>query len=1362
MRFLENNKRQNYRMQDIGSIRKIFRISGKHMLALCLFLQTVVCHALSTTVASDSQIKFNHLNTGQNIVLSSVFDIAQDSMGAMWFVSWDGVYQYDGYTQERVCKLPQSLKNSQYPFVRIIKIQDGHIWVATSYQIFCWDQRKKTCKEFLCLDTARTRIDCPISAVAFDLEGNMWMGCRNGSVYCCDVATGTLSHKATVSQKGGAVIHQICVSEESLLLATSKGVFELVDKQKGKGGRGADKKWVLRESQKYRPFSRSDVTVLYEDSKKNLWVGTNKGAFFHKAESDDGYWEKISHVDRHILNYGVRSIKEYNDIVFLATEYGLLQYYLQKNSCVWSVAHYNWPWGLSDNSLYCVFIDLEGNVWLGTFNGGVNYISSSMYLFHGYSDIRNQLGGQIVSGITEDSLGNIWFALEDKGFSVWDRKNNTVSNYSADLSGTFKPSNNNVQSIYADRNKIYAGTFAYGMDEIDPQRRTVLNLRPSKSEDSEKFPSVYSFCKISDTLMLVGTFYNLQAFYPLKREFRIIPQVHGKIEAVEKDRNGDIWALSSNYGLYHYGHSSRKWSNVSQGTGYRVQNKNQMFTSMSVCDTAVFIGTAGNGLWFYHKKKHTFEKVPLKEFESSAIFSILSYHQDLWVTTLQSVLQFHPDKGTVTRYTQADGIHTSQFKTNAGYIASDGLMIVGGANGIDCFYPKDIVCRETPPKVMITDFFINNVKESFDNKEERNIAFMNKIELEESQNDIAFVFSSSSYSNISQNRYEYKLYPLEKEWKQTLGTQNTAAYTRLAPGDYTFSVRTVDKHGVWSVPKTIVVHIAPFWWKSWPMKTAYILLAGLLVGSVVYRYRRKKEEERQLFYLKKEQEEYESKINFFTFLTHEIRTPLTLIIGPLNQMLKTKEAQIWHPELEMMNRNAHNLLHLADELLTVQKIENQAYCLQPVQLNLTETIHHVVENFVLVKQNPSISIVENYPDEACWIEFDKDALVKIMTNLMSNALKFAKDRIWVNIEEGRESSFWKLSVADNGPGIALEEQENIFKTFYQSHTEQKKQGFGIGLTLVKKLVDLHQSFITLDSETGKGTRLSIEIRKVNAPACDATAKNVGSVLLPSVTAEADNGNGNPRVLVVEDNQDMQAYIRSVLSGEYEVKVCGNGEEALDEINKASFDLVLSDLMMPKMDGITLCRMLKKRTDTSFIPVVLLTAKTDEQSQREGLSNLADLYITKPFVPDILKLQIGGLLHNRALLQEHYRNEAEIPVKVLCHTSNDEEFLKQLNQLISEHLTDTEFQIDDLIKHFGMSRSQFYQKIKGICGMPPLDYLRIHRLKVAVRLFQKGETHIADVCYKVGFSTPSYFTKRFTQQFGISPSEFIRKMKKDKG
>ncbi len=732
--------------------------------------------------------------------------------------------------------------------------------------------------------------------------------------------------------------------------------------------------------------------------------------------------------------------------------------------------------------------------------------------------------------------------------------------------------------------------------------------------------------------------------------------------------------------------------------------------------------------------------------------------QVLWITTAHGLVRY--DKtGGVHVFTTSNGLNSNQFIQNSIMKASDGRIYVGTANGFNAFDPYQIRTDTVVPIVAITSPESQMANDS------------PEIELTHKDSGVTISFASLSFCAPGKNQYAYMLKGFEKDWNY-VGNQKRATYTNLPAGTYTFMVKGTNNDSVWNEePACMKVVVHPHFLLSTPFIILYTFLAVFIVIAVIMFFIRRSERKynTKVNELKsiKEREVYESKIEFFTMIAHEIRTPVSLIIGPLEKVMK-KTDLLPDPvssDLKMINHNSQRLLYLVNQLLDFRKVEQDGMKMRFLSQPIAPLMKEICDRFEPTITYNGATLIVEYPAEDFTACVDSEAMIKLISNLLTNAGKYTKDTVKLSCEVNpNDPDMFNITVYDNGCGISQEEQTKIFRPFYQ--TAENKPGTGIGLSLVKSITELHGGIISVKSEQGKYTIFTVtlpiyhdtgEVAEEESASIKPAEEEISidDILNPElVEIQAEF---KPRIMIVDDNEEMVNFLSSAFSEYYQIITASDGLEAL-EVLKTHPDVVLivADWMMPNMDGVELCRTVRGNTETSHIPYILLTAKTDDASKVVGMDCGADAYIEKPFSVQYLEACIRNLVGLRAMLRQRYASSPFTPLTAVANNNMDSRFLQEMTDIIEAHFSDSNLSVDFLTEQMGISRSSLYNKIKSLTDKTPNELIQLMRLKKAAQLLSEKQYRINEVCYMVGFNNPSYFSKCFYKQFGMKPGEFTSK------
>lgn len=738
------------------------------------------------------------------------------------------------------------------------------------------------------------------------------------------------------------------------------------------------------------------------------------------------------------------------------------------------------------------------------------------------------------------------------------------------------------------------------------------------------------------------------------------------------------------------------------------------------------------------------------------------------MTTNNGLVCFRPTTGVMKVYTTSNGLLGDQFNYRSSFETEDGTIYLGSIDGFIAFNPKNFSENKFIPSVAITDFFLFG-KEVYAGEPgsplEKSITFSDQLVLQSNQNSFSFRVAALDFQAPKTSRIMYKLEGFDTDWL-TVGESPIVTYSNLRYGDYTFRVKVANSDGVWSDDEvSLGVHILPpFYLSIWAYCVYALLIIGCSLYTVMYFKRRSNSKHRrqmEKFEQEKEREVYHAKIDFFTNVAHEIRTPLTLIKGPLENIILKKQVDAeTREDLNVMKQNTERLLNLTNQLLDFRKTESQGFRLNFAKCNVTEVLKETHVRFTSLAKQKGLEFTLQVPEKDFYAHVNREAFTKIISNLLNNGVKYAESYVHISLEvsEADDNNSFRIRTENDGVIIPNEMKEEIFKPFVRFNEKEDGKvttGTGIGLALSRSLAELHQGTLAMgEGEENNTFCLTLPIvQDMTITLTPEPEVEIGRMNEVSV-GETEKKDNRPTVLVVEDNPDMLAFVVRQLSKEYTVLTATNGEEALRVLDGNYVNLVVSDVVMPVMDGFELCKTIKSDLNYSHIPVILLTAKTNIQSKIEGMELGADAYLEKPFSVEYLQACASSLIQNREKLRKAFAQSPFVAANTMALTKADEDFIKKLNEVIQVNYSNPEFSMDDMADSLNMSRSNFYRKIKGVLDLSPNEYLRLERLKRAAQLLKEGENRVNEICYMVGFNSPSYFAKCFQKQFGVLPKDFV--------
>lgn len=1367
---------------------KGFCCSFRIYLYVFFFLTQLVVHSGKAHAES---YKFNHITIEDGLPSSEIYQIYQDKEGYMWFATRDGLCQYDGYairTYKSNLYTPELLTNNV--IYCVVEDNDSRLWIGTYSGLNVLHKKSGIIQQV----THEMLVGRWINKMLVAKNGDLIIGTENG-VYRYNPNT---EECMRINSYGG-VKALIQDSQDFIWIGTwSSGIH----------------RYDLTEDKTYTyPALTPNNTCysLYEDQRKRIWVGTwDTGLYVIENPYNmdnlqvkrytrdpnaphsiaDNYIYEISED----LNTGKIWAGTRNGLSILADEdEGLFQTILPDNS----------KHSISFKTISSLLRDKEGIMWVGTMGGGVNtaWTRQSEFKTNNLKDIKPEyINTSAVSDIMVDQKGLVWIALDNRGFIIHNRRSGEYT-YNMD-SPDFKhlgrlPTINTIKQSPT-TGKIWFGTYDWGFylyDEKAPVGKRV------KQYDRTTAPWMWNQCVFtiyedSRQLTWLGFRNGLMVFTPEEEGISLNELTIGStpfssfsfVDVIEQEE-GIIWAATANGGIVRIVGDPREKESL-QIQEYSPENKklNNRFAACLFLDKQkrLWAGTEGGGLSLYDKETDAF--VSMHQNLNLPGDGILSIQEDtkgnLWMGSNVGLikLQMHQDidSARFSIYTTSDGLQDNIFNRNAAFTDINGEMFFGGHFGYNHFFP-DLMTEDTSfPPIVITDIKVFNKSwNQLNQKEQKAISayapgFTDKIRLNHTKNNFEIEFAALGYAAPNNITYAYKLEGFDTDWQYTDADRRFAYYNNLNAGNYTFSLKTTNANGKWndSVKQLQVTILPPPWKTAWAY-LLYVLLIVLAVygGYRFVRYRIKLTQSLQLAELEqaKRDEVNHSKLQFFTNITHELLTPLTIISASVDELKQTAPEN--KEQYRVMTSNINRLIRLLQQILEFRKAETGNLKLKVSQGDLAGFVRNSVESFkpLIKKQRMHFSLIcdpEYFP-----AYFDPDKLDKILYNLLSNAAKYNTPgaAVWIDLQYDTENGWAVLSVKDNGKGMSKETVNNLFKRFYEGdHRKFKTAGTGIGLSLTRDLVLLHKGNIEVNSEPGKGSefKVIIPIRKsfyspeeiddsISIPDSET------SYSLPNkVVKESDTIEQPPRehsLLLIEDNDDLLQLMVRLLSLDFIVHTAKTGTEGIRCMENEDIDLVVSDIMMPEMDGIAFCKQVKNNLETSHIPIILLTAKNREEDRVEAYESGADGFITKPFNLSVLHARINNLIKAKERNTHDFKKQLNFEANELNYTSLDEEFLQRAIDLIHQHLDDPEFDQVMFQEAMGTSRSTLYRKLKSLTGLNPSSFIRNIRIKAACRIMEeKRNLRISEVAYAVGFNDPKYFSACFKKEMGMLASEYMER------
>ncbi len=1301
------------------------------------FLAILACLTLLLPLSARDDYRYRNITMNDGLLANAVRNIVQDPYGFIWFGTDNGLCRYDG-RQMQPYRIAECGLNQ---YVSALLALEESLFVGTEKGVFRLTKSTNTF-ERLPLD-----IHSVVTRISVDKENNLWVSTMEDAIWQYSLKTGKAKHYPLKSDFPS--IAEVYVDNTNQIWTVTNWGGPMVQK-------------LNRLHDRFEPVElrydgNYNALRMLQTHDGRMWLGTwDNGLLLMHS---DGHLEQVLDPKQAKAGYHIHTLFEKSgDCICIGCDDGVICFNPQTRDWRFLSDDLQEP-GILRNSrfVYSIISDKEGGLWIGTFYGGVSYVSPVGKRFEAFG-MDSGLSGNVIARFCEDQRGRVWVASDDGGLMCYSAREHQFVGYPHQD----YLSKRNMHALCLDGNDLWMGTYTDGVQVMDIETGRLRQYTQNDETTGLDNSSSYAIYLDSKRNLWVGTMTGLNLYDREHDTFLRIGKTNSNIIDIDEDRKGDLWLSTQGQGLFRYNHPTRQLRQYQMKEGDDTTlPDNQVNCVLTDESGMLWVGTS-NGLCTYDTGHDKFKRIKI-DMPSQNVTGIVEDHGVLWLATERGIVKYVPGEG-IQRFTQHDGLVSEQFQPNSCTKASDGRIFFGTTNGFNVFYPYQIKTNSVMPPVYITSLSILNREEHTDDGLPLDLSKIEELTLD--YNDARMVtlsFASLSYCSPEKNQYAYMLEGFDRDWNY-IGNLNRATYTNLPAGTYTFRVKATNNDGVWSTNEArlrIVVR-PPFWW-SWYAKLIYLLLIGATIWYYVrFRLRRaelKHQHEIEHLNEEKEKEVREARLNFFTMIAHEIRTPVSLIIGPLEKIMKRGTPT---DDMRVIDRNAHRLLELVNQLLDFRKVEQRRLVMHFSPQNIHELTASVSERFAPTFEQGGKHFTVVYPDEHFTAIIDREAVTKVISNLLTNANKYTKDDVRLTCREEPDGEHFRIEVSDNGVGISKDDLQHIFEPFYQ--TMDNKPGTGIGLNIVKNIVDQHHGTISVKSEVGKGSTFTVvlpvsqviaeEQEPERTEPVNVTDANADAKTAPGPTAPV-TGTLRQTMLIVDDSEDMLAFLSNNFMEKYEVVTATDGIEALDKLQRHEIQIIISDWMMPHMDGAELCRRVRRNPMTSHIPFVMLTAKTDDASKVEGMDVGADTYIEKPFSVQYLEACIRNMLQIRRQLIEKFSTQPLEPVTEIASNPTDNEFLIRMKKIIEENFSNSEMNVNFLADKLHISRSGLFAKIKTLADITPNEMIQLVRLKKAALLLQEGKYTISEISYMVGFSNPSYFSKCFQKQFGIRPADYTK-------
>ena len=1352
------------------------------LLSICLLCCLSLCQAAAH---NSSRIHFKRLSVNDGMSQSTVLALTQDHNGKIWVGTMDGLNWYDGYRFAPFHKdLNDSTSLSNSHIYSLYTDADGTVWVGTltglsRYNIVGNNFTNYTLPE-----------GTPVQIFAIEElkdKQQLLLGTNNG-LAVFDKKTGLMQLHPHLQ---ATTVYSIRKANDEVLLGTHTGIYHYLpqdnsivrllpelknevissivyDPRKRVYWMGSfingvycmDDKFQIKKHYPYTDRQQKEplgtVRTLAQDDKGNLWIGTINGLFILEPETEAMEKYTFSHENGNSLGH---------------------------------------------NSVRSLLKDNQGGIWVGTFYGGLSYYHAMAPAFDTmtYSAYKNSLSDNTVSCIVEDPFtGNLWIGTNDGGLNEYNRRTNHFSVFRANRKDAHALQSDNIKCVLPDDDGVYIGSHGGGLSYLSTRTRQIKNYTFPGAVSFNN--SCYSLLDGQDGTIWVGAIIGLYQFNKKTGSLSLHPlaQKHPRlnnmlISVLYRDSKERIW-IGTEESLFVYADGKlEEWKDETS----RFPALVQAFCIHEDSNHHIWIGSSV-GLY---KSDNTTPR-PLTRYSTydglpnNFIYGILEDGRGrLWITTNHGLSCFDPSEQTFLNYSVKDGLSHNQFNTYGACQTKDGIIYLGSLKGITYFNPYQFVDNPYSPNAVITGATIQNqpvtnIRDGVSKYFQASNGKLLGMSFPANRKTFSIRFSVINYLSGRRNLFAYQLEGFDDNWISSAQaiSQRGVTYSNLPPGKYTFRVKACNNNGRWSLtPTEFFVHITPMWYQTWWAKTLYVLLTLGGIAFILYFFiaRAKMKMQVQIEHLErmKVEEVSQEKVRFYINMSHELRTPLSLILAPLEELVeeKSKFDLQEQQKLSYIYRNGRKLLHLISQLLDFRKAESGAL---PIHVAMNQVDKLAKNIFTMFEENAQKrNITYEYQSDLKddLLPVDKMYVEMMLTNLLSNAFKFTRNGGKITLSVWRKENSFGFSVKDNGIGIPQDKLARIFERFYQANESVK--GSGIGLSLVKCLVEKHHGTIQVDSQPGIGSRFTVtlplrkqvfeedaqvefilnDIQTASAPTDEETKRQEDTETKEEFDSNLSECHS---ILVVEDNKELRTFLKNSLSEHYTVITAANGKEGLQHAIDDLPDLIISDVMMPVMDGLEMVKQIKENSAICHIPIIILSAKASLDDRIAGLEQGIDDYITKPFSATYLKTRIITLLRQRKSLQEMYMAQLT-DSKNACVSSGltpsqpqitpyDEKFMQKVMEFMETQMDNSELTIDAFAEHLMLSRTIFYRKLKSIIGLTPVDFIREIRIKRAVQLIDSGEYNFSQIAYMTGFSDPKYFSKCFKKVMGVTPTEYKEK------
>ena len=1362
-------------------------VNSKHPNALLFIIHLILfLSAWNPAIAAVGDFKIKRISPEGGFTFEAISSICEDKFGFIWFGSNNGVYRYNSAETVKFINSPDDNTSIPGNYVRSLYLDMKHeIWISADHGLSLFDYQCECFRRFQFHDAEGNPKGLNVLQILQTADSTYWM-IDNAGFSRIDFKTNTVYFlQLPEAQKNDLIrIALKTEKEERIWLGGTTGGIYYCDPPYQKINFFAHER------------NQNVITMLPDGDK--IWIGYDWGGadlFTRQGLLSDHFDDNLQGRNK-VPSSRVRTILKDNNEIWLGTFKGLVRMTENGNE-IFEKEKYT---GLTNNSIYQLYRDSKNGIWIGTWSGGLGYINewSNNFEHYKHESGTNSISDNVVSSFAETEDGKIIIATEEGHLNYLDRSAHQMNDVQIKGPGGMV---NHIKSLTTDkRGTLWIGTFAGGI---------FYKLKGAK--EFQKFNLIddfkEQFYSITPTDQGIWFASSVRGLFYYDYQIRKVKQYSSNnsdpeslsansVRSLLADSKGNLW-VGTNNGLNKKSSGSERFIRYFYNPDEKNRiSSNNIYSLFEDSKQNIWIGTAGGGVTIYDPKTAIFSQLSKKDgLPGNDVYGILEdITGTIWMSTENGLSAWSPAKKSFRNFDYTDGIQGNQFNPGATFKAKNGELFFGGSNGFTRFDPAQIKENPVVPKVIITSLEINNqtVNQLNDNgMRPQSIMTLSHLELKYNQNSLRLNFVANNFLLPLKNRYKYRLTGYSPDWIETQ-KDNKAIFTKIPPGDYVFEVMAANNDGKWNdTPTRLKIKIEyPFW------RTVYAYLIYLFILFVIFyflqrevrlRSRLKNSIMHERIQRENEEKLHQLKLHFFTNISHEFRTPLTLILSPLSLLKKKMAGQVEPMEhINMIENNANRLIRLVNQILDIRKIELGKMDFHPLPFDIVALCHEVFQCFSYQENDRKFNFHFESDFSSLFVMIEPDKIDKLIFNLLSNAIKYTKEdgTIQLSIKKPGwqtdtiteqqhflignpvEGEYVTIIVKNEGKGISPTVLPNIFNRFYQAPGQLS--GTGIGLHLCSEYIQMHHGQIEVFTGEDAGTSFCVRLPITN----DEIGKGIQKAVIQTsqykekeIQTVPDPASGlksaqEATILVVEDNKEMQRFLRTILSEFYNVITANDGIEGLTSVKEFNPDLVVTDVMMPGMDGTEFCHILKTEINTSHIPVLMLTALSSVESQMEGFDTGADDYIVKPFDDRILLARIRNLLESRKILREKFTNSQGEWREAMQKLQPDRELLEKATFILENNLNDALFSVDSLASALSLSRSTLHRKLKALTNQSATEFMKFVRINKSIKLIESGMTNIDEICFKVGFNSHSYYSMCFKKQLGQTPSEYINRIRRE--